>query len=233
MVDLSTDMTYRDNIITAYELETGNTISPEVKWSDKDIYFEQNNKLYYNKIQLLALMTTDAENPPPDIDSIKLGIINDFLGYSISDPYTLDDIRNIIELKPAGLPMFIEETPEFFIFRSVGTIRITIDNVNQTMLNRISTTFSSDVNPLLSYLDTGIFDFYGQLYYTNILEYMYNPNGKLGAYFQPSSTVVHTGYTENNFFLPFTPLTGEQLNFILNLDEAYTEYLTSINIINI
>jgi hypothetical protein len=202
----------RSDSVLAWEAEhSGEHVPAELSWGARDLYFRLDGVAYYYKPYIQYILDEINQNLQQDEnDADFLAFVSSLKALvpeisPSSGPHTLDDIRAIIDSKPAGMPNFIEETENFFCFDDVGTEQVTEENITSETLTLIKDTFTSDQT--LPYMDPcdSLFVKDGKVYWTDLVRWH-----------EASSPSLRAGITlvgENYSFFPFAELdaTTEQL----------------------
>lgn len=231
---------YRNDVMYAFEQETGLIVYPTIFWGPKQLYFEQDGYMYCFKPQIQKLIEDDwqtfNEDKNNNIQQINREIVMSFAGNEKGNPYTphtFDYVEYMIKSNPVGMPKYIGETERFWILQAVGSNRITIDNITKSMLEQIEHTFTDSINPLFANIEEGLFEKEGTIYFTQFLDYANNPTGKLGVYVDPMESEKYPDCELNSYFFPFRPLTDEQLKYVRAATNMQNDYINETIIVEL
>jgi hypothetical protein len=227
-----------DNIIMHFEAEFDTYIKPTTKWgfAYNVSFFCQDGKLYYYKPIIEQSLQSDRENllqfiEENESEKENLNFLKEYLGYDLVKmryENTLDNIELIINSNPAGMPVFLSESPHFYEFENPmaddnfldpsSEYYVNINNIDRQILNKAKTRFDSDWNPLLNDMSEYLYigkD--GELYFLDLLSWIYNPNpkGQIGVWMDTKEGKIP--YSDKHIFYPFSELTQEEYKFVKKL----------------
>jgi len=212
---------YRTCTILAFEGEYNTIVHPEMKWGAQNMYFQHEGSIFYSRSKLVSLYEDDAQNILEDNNDIikqnNKTVFEALLGHSAPhNRFNPEFIKNIIKIKPKGLPRFINYTKNFYQFEDVCVSEITADTITKSILDKIQETFTDDYNPLLTSLDEGLYQKDGNIYMTDLTKWGYNPAHKLGVFINPITSDLYG--TEKTLFFPFNPLSESEIEFVITLN---------------
>jgi hypothetical protein len=219
----------RTDTILAWEAENeGQYLPGNLVWgpSDKDQFFHHDGSIWYYKPYLLEKL--DNRRSQLDIDKQDQNFLSFVESLKILDPnfnlendvFTLDDVRAVISSQPAGMPVFVKETNNFFQFEDTGVEYITIDNISKDDLINLQS-LSSGNNWASSFaLCTGLIKVNNIVYNTNLLNWQTTSS-------DPSVGIVFSNATDINFysFASETDLSSEVKQAILDCGNYFTSQL--------
>jgi hypothetical protein len=226
----------RTNTIFALEAEFDTFVDPEMVWGVWDLYCLHEGKMYYYKNFLEQFYTEDAQNRAADVQNSDQVEVDNFLKSvltsknAIAGADSVDAIKSLIQNPPGGFPKFLIETPQFLQFDDPG-VKITIDSLDKTTLDKIKNTFNGDVNPLLSNLNDRLFIKNDQISCVDLMIFDENPTAKFGVIMVPSESEKYDA--TKAYFFPFAPLTAEQTEFVTKLTAMEGEFQRSVEIVNL
>ena len=185
------------------------------------MYLQHEGCIYYSRSKLVSLYEDDAQFVLEDSqDPIKQAnkiAFETLLGHPAPhDRFNPEFIKNVVKIKPRGLPRFINYTKNFYQFEDVCASEITADTLTKSILEKIQETFVDDYNPLLISLDEGLYEKDGNVYMTDLTKWGYNPTHKLGVFINPIASDLYG--TEKTLFFPFRPLSEKDMEFVVALN---------------
>lgn len=218
----------RTETILALEAEYDTFVSPEMAWGDWDQFCYHNGYIYYYKNFLKINVERDFNEPEdPRIESIRT-VLRATLG-NVPSKLTFEEISNFIITGAPGFPKLVSQTPQFFECEDVGLDEITIDNLTRETLNKIESTFTGDIHPLLSNLADVLYIKDNKIYCTDVFAYKECPVGKFGVFITPSKTEKYE--INKPYFFPFKQLTADEEKIVRDLSDADTEFTEPLTII--
>ena len=141
----------REIALNTFEKEFNVTISADVVWGVNSYYFQYDGFVYYYKPILARSLATDNANRKADLENTtrqeNLKLIREAFGINLTGPTTLDEIKSIIQTRPAGMGKFIGETETFYKFEDFYGELITIDNLTKEILDLANATFVGQYGP--------------------------------------------------------------------------------------
>jgi len=177
---------YREKIIAQFEGDFDTKLSPYLKWGVDDLYFVHENYMYYSKHRLLSVISEELTLQLQDRDDSEqqeyLNAVYNHLGH---DPYIIkgiEELQFLFHNNIPGMPPLVKETKNFFICNDIVCEPIDHTNIDEEVIALCKGTFFDDYNPLLNDMGEGLFKRKRRMYFTNVLFYEYNPNGKLGMF---------------------------------------------------
>jgi len=205
LVSGPTTILSRINCISAWELENpGKELPEDLYWGPYNQYFVLDGVINYYKTTIQNQINDDIQNIQDDnknadfINFLNLAqsIVPDF-NHS-RQTLNLNDIKYLINLNPSGMPIFINETPNFYCFQDVGTMKITADNITKDILNKVKKSFNSEWT--ISSFDPAVALYLqdNNVYWTNLATWCNISNPSLRA----GITLIGDNYS----FYPFEPL---------------------------
>jgi hypothetical protein len=209
----------RTQTILALEAEYDTFVHPEMRWGYQDLWCWHEGNIYYHKYQLEKLLeqdqqVTNADNTNQDIlPNFDASV--QFLGSVPSRNNSLSALYDAFRNPPAGFPECQLETPQFFQCKDFGQVEITIDDIDRTILNKIQSSFTDNLNPLLTNLNGALYLSGEKVYCGNIFAFEASENAKFGLMMIPTTSSKYK--IGDTYFFPFAPLTAEQKTFITNL----------------
>ncbi len=222
----------RTSTILALEAEFDTFVSPEMFWGFWDQFCQHEGFFYYYKGWLQENINRDTTSSEDSRTQTEIAKINAYLGYTLGyENLTFNTIKELFTNQTPGLPALVAETPQFIQCEDIGTEKITIDNLDRSTLNKIQSSFTGAVHPLMANVADSLHIKDDQVYCTDVFAYENNPNGKLGVLMIP--TVTEKYEANKPYFFPFSELTSEQAEVITAMGNVESEFSGNVTIINL
>jgi hypothetical protein len=206
----------RTQTVFALEAEYDTFVHPEMKWGPVDQYCIHEDSYFYYKTRLKEMYDVDrlaSQNVSHVVE--HLTIVNNHLGFDLSQPSV--DYKDIILKEYKGFPTFQDQTMSFFRVESVGDTEITLDTMTKEVLDIVKSSFTDDVNPLLSNMARGLYIKDNKAYNANVFAWTTNANAKWGVFMHAAPSQNYPDSETTAYFFPFEQLTEDQIKFVTAL----------------
>jgi hypothetical protein len=184
----------RTDTILVWEQEFNKYVTGSEYWGMNDSFFEFEGVSYYYKPFLQKFIDSDKIAMAEEEVTLK-SIIPDFDASNMS----FVDMNTVIQAAPSGMPAFLDQTDDFYMFDSVGTNLITDETLTRDLLTKIQNTFFTGQYsiPCFGMCDS-LYEKDGNLYWTDLCRWS---STSLNLLKQGISMVSADGQSRN--FYPF------------------------------
>lgn len=193
----------RTETMVKWEEETGKILPAELSWGARDQFFFFEDKIYYYKPFLEKLLAEDATALAEDLNDPAFSkFVSDMKAlapeYGNDPTTTLDNIRSLISKAPAGMPTFVSETANFFVFETPGEALVT--EITRDVLNAVQSSFTGEYRFSCFTIADALYVKDGKAYWTDVARWV-----------SVTSNVLKQGISLNGKFYPFGTLSEDSL----------------------
>jgi hypothetical protein len=208
----------RTDTLLTFEAENNVYVTGQEYWGPNDVFFVFDGKLYYEKKYINGLLAKRNADPQ-FLENLSATVDPNILTYN-SRCKDVSELSTIIANKNNGMPTFIKETENFFIFEDPGLnddALVTIDKIDRAMLDRIVNTFTGPNFPNKFVFDKYLYEVDGKLYFADLSHW--KPCTEISDEFffglfvnQETPTEKYPNAATECYFFPFNPnnLTADQ-----------------------
>jgi hypothetical protein len=159
----------------------------ELEWDANLLFFWVDDNIYYYKPHLESSINGDfrrliADRATTEKRQMAKDMAEDLPGWAGSPcgQQSISQIRRVINASPEGMPKFVQETENFFVFEMKTRKMITIANITPEIVDYIEQSFGEEFGPYYNNMARGMYIDGKQVYWTAIYNWAhYNKNRPL------------------------------------------------------
>lgn len=227
----------RNDFLLTFEAEFDEFLPIEeewTKWDKNSCFIVHNGSVFYSKSRMKETYEEEKNITEQSLsdENFKKKVLNkvekqyDILNVDDEniekcDPtilkfgnFTTPKIEEMFDKNIKSFPKLITETPHFYQCGQNIKRKITVDDIDKDVVERIQNHFSDDINPFFCDLEDYIFeDENGKFYCLQPLYYSQNPYFKYGFFFNTKNSQKYP----NNIciFFSFKKLSSEERNLVI------------------